>query len=99
MAKSKVKGLIDKSSIQKGLVGQILHHTDSYKLSAQATMAMLQEKDVAEVMRSRGTMLEQDIKTMYGALKEILEIAKARGYEDIRQILEEREYEHGHDWK
>ena len=44
-----------------------------------------------------GRLLDRDLITLNSALIEILEIAKNKGYEDIRKIIEEREYEQGHD--
>ena len=87
MAKDKAIGL-------GGLITSIKHHCGTSKVR----LTFMGSQDPVGDLEYRGRMLETDLGTLGGAVAEILDIAKRNGYEDIRQIIEEREYEHGHEF-
>jgi len=90
MEKEIVKGL-------KNLIKDLIHHTGHSRLVAIATV--FNGEDLIQEMTKRGEMLELGLTTLDNALEEILKIAKTKqekGYEKIREIIEDREYEHGH---
>ena len=85
------KGLIE-SRIYFGLIGLVRYHAGKQKLNLLVSQ---ESQKTQRIITERGAMVDRDMATLNAALKEILEIAKKNGYEDIRQILEEREYQCG----
>lgn len=96
MPKDKTKGLISGPECY-GLIDAIIHHTGESKLDLIAQVIRLGE-DPIKMLKERGKMLEQDMMTLNNALIKILNIAKRNNYEDIRRVIEDSEYEHGHEW-
>jgi hypothetical protein len=96
MANPKIKGLIAKEGreLSGGLIGNIVHHTGARKLRIIAISAGLagESSRLPEMLETRGKMLEQDMTAINRVFKDILDIAKEKGYEDIREIIEDREY-------
>ncbi len=86
MAKDKAVGL-------GSLITYIEHHCGERKLRLVVTTS----QDLPGDLAYRGRMLETDLRTLGEAVAEILSIAKREGNEDIRRIIEDREYEHGHE--
>ena len=90
MEKEIVKGL-------KNLIKDLIHHTGHSRLVSIATV--FNREDVIQEMTKIGEMLESNLEVLDNALEEILKIAKKeheKGYEKIRKIIEEKEYEQAH---
>lgn len=94
MSKDKAKGI-------EGLVRAIKHHLGEHKLSTIYTVfsiGAINQEEFHENLKYRGRMLETDMRTLNNAVAQVVNIAKEKGYSDIVKILEENEYEHGHEW-
>ena len=90
MEKEIVKGL-------KNLIKDVIHHTGHSRLVSIATV--FNREDVIQEMTKIGEMLESNLEVLDNALEETLTIAKKepeKGYEKIRKISEEKEYEQAH---
>ena len=90
MVKDKIRGV-------KNLIEMIVHHAGQDKLVS--IVKLFNGEDLIEEIAYRGKMLECDLGTLNHSIEEILKIAKKeheKGYEKIREIIEDKEYEHGH---
>ena len=79
-------------TIRKGLINSVKmagHHVYGDKLVG------VYEFNGAEALKNRGDSVEEQLRTITSDLQQILEIAEKHGYEDIKKILEEKEYECG----
>ena len=101
MEKNTVKGLVAEASgsyLIGGLVGAIVHHASERKLDMVVRGAQIAGEDPRESVKYRGRLVEDDMRTLNTALLEILKIAKTKGYDDIRKIIEDNEYAEGHNF-
>ena len=87
-----IKGLIGPNGEHKegdGLIGVMKHHYGARKMKMAAQMFE------PNIIIDRGRGRESDLDTIGAALAEVLDIAKREGYQEIVDILIQRDYVDG----